>query len=63
MVAWLKELAMLLGRVYSNKLFVGIIYKEEAEIVFEYAQSFIDHRESYDISYSLPRSQKLYRLP
>lgn len=53
---------MLIGKIYSNHTFVGIIYKENESIVFEYAQDFIDHFESYDISYNLPRTQKQYRL-
>ncbi len=54
---------MLIGRVYSNKIFVGIIYRDRDDITFEYAQQFIDYVESYDISFNLPRTQKKYCFP
>ncbi len=54
---------MLIGRVYSNDLFTGILYRDNEDIVFEYAQHFIDDPESYDISFNLPRTHKQYRLP
>lgn len=53
---------MLIGKVYSNSVFVGIIYKDDGDIVFEYAQGFLDHAKSYDISFNLPRTQKQCRL-
>jgi serine/threonine-protein kinase HipA len=49
---------MLIGKVYSNTLFVGILYRENEKVIFEYAQSYIDSSVAYDISVNLPIKQK-----
>ncbi|RLA69151.1 MAG: phosphatidylinositol kinase [Epsilonproteobacteria bacterium] len=54
---------MKIGRVYSNDLFVGILYRAEESVVFVYADSFVAHPQSYDISINLPRSKKQFTSP
>lgn len=51
---------MKIGKVYSNALFVGILYREEGAIVFEYAKSYLDNPNAYDISVNLLRKQKRF---
>ncbi len=51
---------MQIGKVYSNDIFVGILYRKDGSIVFEYAQAYIDSPLSYDISVNLPRMQKKF---
>ena len=51
---------MKIGKVYSNDLFVGILYRENGGVVFEYANSYLEDPDAYDISVTLPRRQKRY---
>ena len=51
---------MQIGKVYSNDIFVGILYRKDGSIVFEYAQAYIDSPLSYDISVNLPRIEKKF---
>ena len=40
---------MQIGKVYSNDIFVGILYRKDGSIVFEYAQAYIDSPVNFEI--------------